>query len=80
MPQKKGKFVVVELRKGSEEGLALAKQILLAQEMYSPKLRSALGYYLKQWDDFTQRAYFLWHVKPLEVIQTIVCLLRRRFR
>ena len=58
MPQKKGKIVVAELRRGSEKGLALAKKILHAEKMDTPKLRSALEYYLEHWDDFTHAGLF----------------------
>jgi geranylgeranyl pyrophosphate synthase len=58
MPQKKGKLVVAELRKGSEKGLALAKQILHVEKMDSPKLHSAFEYYLEHWDDFTHAGLF----------------------
>ena len=58
MAPKKGKLVVAELRKGSEKGLTLAKQILQAEKMDSPKLHSALEYYLGHWDDFTHAGLF----------------------
>jgi geranylgeranyl pyrophosphate synthase len=58
MQDKKGKLVVAELRKGSEKGLALAKQILQAEKMEPPKLRSAFEHYLEHWDDFTHAGLF----------------------
>jgi len=58
MPHKKGKLAIAELRKGSEKGLALAKQILQAEKMDSPKLHSAFEYYLEHWDDFTHAGLF----------------------
>ena len=58
MRHKKGKIVVAELRKGSEKGLALAKQILQAEKMEPPKLRSAFEHYLEHWDDFTHAGLF----------------------
>jgi len=58
MPPKKGKLVVAELKKGSEKGLALAKQILLAEKMEPPKLRLACEHYLEHWDDFTHAGLF----------------------
>jgi len=58
MPPKKGELVVAELRKGSEKGLALAKQILLAEKMEPPKLYSACEYYVEHWNDFTHAGLF----------------------
>lgn len=58
MSHKKGKLVVAELRKGSEKGLDLAKQILRAEKMEPPKLRSAFEHYLEHWDDFTHAGLF----------------------
>lgn len=58
MPPKKGKLVVAELRKGSEKGLALAKQILLAEKMEPPKLQRACEHYIKHWDDITHAGLF----------------------
>jgi len=58
MSHKKGKLVVAELRKGSEKGLGLAKQILQAEKMEPPKLRSAFEHYLEHWDDFTHAGLF----------------------
>ena len=58
MPRKKGKLVVSELRKGSEKGLALAKQILQAEKIEPPKLRNAFEHYVKHWDDFTHAGLF----------------------
>ena len=58
MPPKKGKLVVAELRKGSEKGLALAKQILQAEKMEPPKLRNAFEHYIEHWDDFTHAGLF----------------------
>lgn len=53
MPPKKGKIVVAELKKGSEKGLILARQILLAEKMEPPKLHRACEHYLEHWNDFT---------------------------
>lgn len=58
MSPKKGELVVAELRKGSEKGLALAKQILLAEKMEPPKLYSACEYYVEHWNDFTHAGLF----------------------
>jgi len=58
MPIKKGKLVVAELRKGSEKGVALAKQILQAEKMDPQELHSAFEYYLEHWDDFTHAGLF----------------------
>jgi geranylgeranyl pyrophosphate synthase len=58
MSHKKGKLVVTELRKRSEKGLGLAKQILQAEKMEPPKLRRAFEHYLEHWDDFTHAGLF----------------------
>jgi geranylgeranyl diphosphate synthase type I len=58
MSHKKGKLVVAKLRKGSEKGLGLAKQILQAEKMEPPKLRRAFEHYLEHWDDITHAGLF----------------------
>ncbi len=58
MPRKIGKAVVAELKKRSEKGLSLAKQMLLAEKMDYPKLREALEHYLTNWNDSTHPGLF----------------------
>ena len=58
MPQKKAKLVVAELKERSEKGLALAKQILLAENMEQPKLREACKHYVDNWRDFYHAGLF----------------------
>ena len=58
MPRKIGKTIVADLRKRSDRGLSLAKQMLLAEKMDYPKLREALEHYLSNWNDFTHPGLF----------------------
>ena len=58
MPQKKAKIVVTELNERSGKGLALAKQILLTENMQQPKLRRACEHYVKNWHDFYHAGLF----------------------
>jgi geranylgeranyl pyrophosphate synthase len=53
-----GKTVVAELKKRSEKGLSLAKQMLLAEKMDYPKLREALEHYIANWNDSTHPGLF----------------------
>jgi geranylgeranyl pyrophosphate synthase len=58
MPRKIGKIVVADLKKRSEKGLSLAKQMLLAEKMGYPKLREALEHYIANWNDSTHPGLF----------------------
>ena len=58
MSPKKGELVVAELKKGSEKGRALAKQILLAEKMEPQDLHNACEYYVEHWNDFTHPGLF----------------------
>ncbi len=58
MPQKKAELVVAELKERSEKGLALAKQILLAEDMQQAKLRRACEHYVENWHDFYHAGLF----------------------
>ena len=58
MPSKKGKQVVAELRKGSEKGVALAKQILGTEKWSPQELRDAFEHYFEHWSNFTHVGLF----------------------
>src|SRR5208283_5156497 len=58
MPQKKAKIVVAELKERSEKGIALAKRILLTENMQQPKLRRACKHYVKNWHEFYHAGLF----------------------
>ena len=53
-----GEVIVADLKRRSEKGLALAKQMLLAEKMDYPKLREALEHYLANWNEFTHPGFF----------------------
>jgi geranylgeranyl diphosphate synthase type I len=53
-----GKVIVADLKKRSEKGLELAKQVLQAERIEHPKLREALEHYLTHWDEFTHPGLF----------------------
>ncbi len=53
-----GEVIVADLKRRSKKGLALAKQILQAEEMEYPKLRAALEHYLANWNEFTHPGFF----------------------
>ncbi len=58
MPDKKGTEIVKTLRKDSEKGLKLAKQILLAEKMEPLELHEALEHYTQNWVDSTHPGLF----------------------
>jgi len=58
MTPKIGKRIVADLKKRSEKGLELAKQILQAEKMEHPTLRDALKHYITYWNDFTHPGLF----------------------
>jgi geranylgeranyl pyrophosphate synthase len=58
MSPKLGKVIVADLKKRSEKGLELAKQILQAEKINHPKLREALEHYIAHWNDFMHPGLF----------------------
>ena len=58
MTRKKGEIIVADLKRRSKKGLALAKQMLLAEKIEYPKLREALEHYLSSWSEFTHPGFF----------------------
>ncbi|MEM3577452.1 MAG: polyprenyl synthetase family protein [Candidatus Bathyarchaeia archaeon] len=58
MTPKIGRFVVANLKKRSEKGIKLAKQILETEEIKYPPLREAIKYYIEHWRDFTHPGLF----------------------
>jgi geranylgeranyl pyrophosphate synthase len=58
MTPKMGKLIVADLKKRSEKGLELAKQVLQAEKINHPKLRDALEHYLTHWAEFTHPGLF----------------------
>ena len=53
-----GKAIVANLKKRSEKGLELAKQVLQAEKINHPRLRAALEHYIAHWDEFTHPGLF----------------------
>jgi geranylgeranyl pyrophosphate synthase len=58
MASKKGLEVVENLRKDSEKGFALAKQVMLAEKMEPLELRGALEHYIEHWVNYTHAGLF----------------------
>jgi len=58
MTPKMGEVIVADLKKRSEKGLELAKQILQAERIDYPKLDKALKHYITHWNDFTHPGLF----------------------
>lgn len=50
--------MVADLRKGSEKGVALAKQILGAEKLSPQELRGAFEHYIEHWSNFTHVGLF----------------------
>lgn len=58
MVRKIGKKVVADLKRRSEKGLELAKQIMQEEKIEDLTLREALKHYLTNWNDFTHPGLF----------------------
>ncbi|MGB9960151.1 MAG: polyprenyl synthetase family protein [Candidatus Bathyarchaeales archaeon] len=58
MVKKIGKKIVADLKKRSEKGLELAKQIMQKEKIEDLTLREALTHYLTNWNDFTHSGLF----------------------
>jgi geranylgeranyl pyrophosphate synthase len=58
MTPKKGTIIIADLKKRSEKGLKLAKQVLQTEKMEHPMLRGALKHYITHWNDFTHPGLF----------------------
>jgi len=58
MVKKLGKMIVADLKKRSEKGLVLAKQVLQKEKIEYPILRDALEHYIAHWNDFTHPGLF----------------------
>jgi geranylgeranyl pyrophosphate synthase len=58
MAPKKGKIIVADLRRRSEKGLSLAKQILQTEKMEPLKLHNAFKHYIKNWHDYSHLGFF----------------------
>ncbi|MGB9854528.1 MAG: polyprenyl synthetase family protein [Candidatus Bathyarchaeales archaeon] len=58
MVKKIGKKIVADLKKRSEKGLELAKQIMQKEKIEDLTLREALTHYLTNWNDFTHPGLF----------------------
>ncbi|MEM2969888.1 MAG: polyprenyl synthetase family protein [Candidatus Bathyarchaeia archaeon] len=58
MVKKLGKKIVADLKRRSEKGLELAKQVLQREKIEDPKLRDALKHYIAHWNDFTHPGLF----------------------
>jgi geranylgeranyl pyrophosphate synthase len=58
MVKKLGKKIVANLKKRSEKGLDIAKQILQKERIEDLTLSNALKHYIKNWNDFTHPGLF----------------------
>ena len=58
MVQKIGKKIIADLKKRSEKGLELAKQVLQTEKIKEPLLRDALKHYILHWNDYTHPGLF----------------------
>ena len=58
MPQKKGKLLVAELKKRSQESLILAKQMILSEKMEPQELRNACNHHFVSWGGFIDPGLF----------------------